>query len=129
MKIQSLLAVIFLFFAPTILKAQTPTAFAAIAFEEKAFDYGTIQKGADGHHTFVFTNTGTAPLEIQSVKSSCGCTVPKKPDAPIAPGEQGSIQVLYDTQRVGVFRKTITVVSNAKEESVVALKIQGTVVQ
>ena len=52
---------------------------AKIKFETETIDYGTIEKGADGVRVFKFTNVGDAPLIISKVKSSCGCTVPKKP--------------------------------------------------
>ena len=100
---------------------------AKIEFKETTIDYGTIEKGADGVRTFVFTNTGNAPLVISNVKSTCGCTVPKKPKAPIMPGETGEIEVKYDTKRVNPIRKTITVYSNA-ETPTVALKIKGLVI-
>jgi len=100
---------------------------AKIEFKETTIDYGTIEKGADGVRTFEFTNTGDAPLIISKVNSSCGCTVPKKPDGPILPGEMGEIQVKYDTKRVMPIRKTITVLSNA-ETPTVALKIKGNVI-
>ena len=100
---------------------------AKIEFKTDVIDYGTIEKGADGVRTFVFTNTGNAPLIISSVKSTCGCTVPKKPKGPIMPGETGEIEVKYDTNRVNPIRKTITVISNA-ETPTVALKIKGLVV-
>ena len=58
--------------------------------------------------------------------STCGCTVPKKPEGPIAPGESGVIEVKYDTNRAaGPIRKTITVYSNASPEPY-SLKIKGT---
>ncbi len=100
---------------------------AKIEFKETTIDYGTIEKGADGIRTFEFTNTGDAPLIISKVNSSCGCTVPKKPDGPIMPGATGEIQVKYDTNRVMPIRKTITVLSNA-ETPTVALKIKGEVI-
>jgi hypothetical protein len=100
---------------------------AKIEFKETTIDYGTIEKGADGVRTFEFTNTGDAPLIISKVNSSCGCTVPKKPDGPIMPGDTGEIQVKYDTKRVMPIRKTITVLSNA-ETPTVALKIKGNVI-
>lgn len=101
---------------------------AKIEFESDTIDYGTIEKGADGVRTFTFKNTGDAPLIITKVKSSCGCTVPKKPEAPILPGDTGEIKVKYDTERVMPIRKTITVTSNA-ETPTVALKIKGLVVE
>ena len=100
---------------------------AKIEFETETIDYGTIEKGADGVRVFKFKNTGDAPLVVSAVKSTCGCTVPKKPTAPILPGESGEIEVKYDTKRVNPIRKTITVTSNAVRPTV-ALKIKGTVV-
>lgn len=82
-------------------------------FEQETIDYGKIIKGSEGERTFVFTNIGDAPLMIQSIKSSCGCTVPKKPENPIMPGEKGEIKVSYDTKRIGGFSKQITILSNA----------------
>ena len=100
---------------------------AKIEFKTDVIDYGTIEKGADGVRVFEFTNTGDAPLVISNVKSTCGCTVPKKPKGPILPGESGVIEVKYDTKRVNPIRKTITVFSNA-DTPTVALKIKGTVI-
>lgn len=100
---------------------------AKIEFKTDVIDYGTIEKGSDGVRVFEFTNTGNAPLIISNVKSTCGCTVPKKPKGPIMPGETGQIEVKYDTNRVNPIRKTITVISNA-DTPTVALKIKGLVV-
>ena len=100
---------------------------AKIEFESQTIDYGTIEKGSNGVRVFKFKNTGSAPLIVSDVKSSCGCTVPKKPTAPILPGETGEIEVKYDTNRVNPIRKTITVTSNAETQTV-ALKIKGTVI-
>lgn len=99
---------------------------AKIEFKSETIDYGEIEKGSDGVRVFEFTNTGTAPLVISDVKSSCGCTIPKKPEGPIMPGETGQIQVKYDTKRVGPIRKAITVTSNADTPTKI-LKIKGTV--
>lgn len=101
---------------------------AKMEFKTEVIDYGEIQKGSDGLRTFIFTNTGDAPLEITRVSSSCGCTVPKKPEAPVQPGETGEIQVKYDTKIVGPIRKTITVYSNA-DVPAKSLKIKGRVLE
>ncbi len=99
---------------------------AQIKFESEVIDYGEIAKGSNGVRQFKFTNTGNAPLVISRVYSSCGCTIPKKPEKPVGPGENGVIEVKYDTKRVGPIRKTITVYSNATEATK-AIKIKGTV--
>lgn len=99
-----------------------------ITFDSLTIDYGTVVKGENGIRQFKFTNTGTSDLNITQVRSSCGCTIPKKPDAPIAPGASDVIEVKYDTERIGPIRKTITVASNASN-AMVALKIKGEVVE
>ncbi len=81
---------------------QQANAQAKIEFKTDVIDYGEIAKGSDGVRTFEFTNTGDAPLIISNVKSSCGCTVPSKPDGPIAPGESSVIDVKYDTKPITI---------------------------
>lgn len=98
-----------------------------IEFKSSVIDYGEILRGSDGIRIFTFVNKGDKPLEITKVYSSCGCTIPKKPEAPIPPGETGEIQVKYDTNRLGPIRKTITVNSNSAETPIVSLKIKGVV--
>lgn len=93
-------------------------------FETETIDYGKIAYGSEGKRTFEFTNIGDAPLIIKDIKSTCGCTVPKKPEKPIMPGEKGQIEVSYDTKRPGGFSKAITIMSNAKKKRRM-LKIKG----
>ncbi|WP_233899210.1 DUF1573 domain-containing protein [Tenacibaculum piscium] len=83
-------------------------------FETETIDYGKIAVGSEGKRTFEFTNIGDEPIIIKDIISACGCTVPKKPEAPIMPGQKGSIDVSYDTKRIGGFSKALTIVSNAK---------------
>ncbi len=99
---------------------------AAITFESDVVDYGEIAYGSDGVRKFNFTNTGNDVLIVARVYSTCGCTIPKKPENPIQPGETGVIEVKYDTKRPGPIRKTITVYSNASEVPH-TLKIKGKV--
>ena len=93
-------------------------------FEKEVINYGKITLGSDGIRTFEFTNIGDAPLIIKEIKSTCGCTVPKKPERPIMPGEKGEILISYDTKRPGGFSKAITIFSNAKQERKL-LKLKG----
>ena len=101
---------------------------AEIKFDENLIDYGEIEYNSDGKRTFKFTNIGEAPLVFNRISSSCGCTVPKKPEQPVKPGESGEIEVEYDTKRIGVFIKAISVSSNAVNSNVV-LRIKGEVLE
>ena len=119
--------ILFILFIFATLALSAQVSGPMINFEIETIDYGEISKGSDGIRTFIFENTGNAPLKIQGVRSSCGCTIPKKPEVPIAPGDKGEITVKYDTNRVGVFRKTITVNTNVSSKAIIALKIKGNV--
>lgn len=99
-----------------------------IEFKELAIDYGTIEQESDPYRFFKFTNTGDAPLIIKNAKGSCGCTVPEWPKKPILPGESNEIKVRYDTKRVGNFRKTVRLTTNASDEPV-TLTIKGEVLK
>jgi hypothetical protein len=98
----------------------------SIEFQVTEHNFGTIPQGGDGSFEFVFTNTGTEPLVLTNVRSSCGCTIPSWPREPIPAGGKESIKVKYDTQRIGQFNKTISVFSNANTDAIV-LKISGEV--
>ena len=99
---------------------------AEIKFDVTMIDYGEIEFESDGKRIFKFKNIGTAPLIFTRISSSCGCTIPKKPEKPIEPGGEGEIEVDYDTKREGLFMKAISVVSNSKTPSTI-LRIKGEV--
>ena len=98
-----------------------------ISFEKLIHDYGDVPFNGNGECEFKFTNTGNEPLIVQKPKSSCGCTVPSWPKEPILPGESDVIKVTYRTSRAGIINKSVTVTSNAKENSTVVLRIKGRV--
>lgn len=70
---------------------------AKMVFEETTFEFGTIDEGEVVKHVFKFKNEGTVPLLISSARSTCGCTVPKWPREPIAPGEGGEISIRFNS--------------------------------
>ena len=100
---------------------------AEIAFEKTAHDFGTIWDGAPAEYSFEFTNKGQAPLILSNVQPSCGCTAPSWPREPIMPGQKAKIIVVYSAGSLrSAFTKTITVASNASNNSLV-LTIKGVV--
>ena len=82
-------------------------------FEHTDYEFGTVKEGEKVSHTYTFTNTGDEPLIISSAKGSCGCTVPKWPSEPIAPGGTGVIDVVFDSKgKPGKQAKRVTVNAN-----------------
>lgn len=92
---------------------QDTTNLPKIVFVETEYDFGTVNEGDKVSHTFKFTNTGTVPLLISDVRSTCGCTVPKWPREAVPPGEQNKISVVFDTAgKKQKQHKPITITAN-----------------
>ncbi len=98
-----------------------------IVFEETEFDFGEIAQGEVVEHTFKFKNTGNAPLILNNVLTTCGCTAPEWPKQPIAAGEENEIIVRFNSRgKTGRQNKVITIQSNI-QGSTSRIKIMGMV--
>ena len=97
---------------------------------EETHEFGEVAQKSENTFTFVLTNTGDHPLIVEEAKASCGCTVPKKPEAPIPPGETGELEVTFKPKpsQKGPVTKTVTVTSNSDPRQKV-LRIKATVQQ
>jgi hypothetical protein len=84
-----------------------------IKFDKKELDFKYVEAGEVVQGSFVFTNEGKYPLVIYEVNTSCGCTVADYPKGEIAPGEQGTISVKYDSEGSSGMRITKDVTVNA----------------
>ena len=93
---------------------ETETQVPVFTCDERVHDFGRIREiETFAMHEFVIKNTGTAPLIISHVLSSCGCAQPEWSQNPIEPGQEGLVFVTYDMKgRPGPFRKNITVYTN-----------------
>ncbi len=88
-----------------------------IEYFEVEHNYGDVFYPSDNKYTFKFKNTGTEPLTIIDAKASCGCTVPRKPEQPILPGEIGEMDVVFQPKEGQVGQevtKRITVTANTQ---------------
>ena len=91
---------------------------AKIEFDVKSKDFGDISQGDKVKHVFNFKNTGTEPLILSNVITSCGCTATEWPREPIAPGASAEINATFNSSgKMGKQNKVITVVSNNVEGS------------
>ncbi|WP_439184444.1 DUF1573 domain-containing protein [Carboxylicivirga taeanensis] len=99
-----------------------------LVFEEVIHNFGEVKEdGGTKTYEFKFKNTGGQPLVVHNVKASCGCTTPQWTRQPIPPGGSGYVKAIFDPRnRPGNFNKTITVLSNASNATVV-LRINGKV--
>lgn len=105
-----------------------PAQVAKIEFEKLEHDFGKIREGEKVSYRFKFKNAGEYPLQIRDVKPGCGCTTPDWTKAPVPPGGEGYIEVVFDSQgRSGSQMKTVTVFANTDPPSHV-LRFKGEVI-
>lgn len=107
----------------SVLNAQD--AKEAIDLKEMEYDFGSIPQGKPVYHYFDVTNKTAAPLKLENVAASCGCTTPEWNREPIAAGATDKIKVGYNAAAEGHFEKFITVTYNGSQTK--QIKIKGTV--
>ena len=88
----------------------TLQAYARIVFDTTTLN---VRDSRSGEYVFRFKNTGTVPLLVKHVSSSCGCATPDWTRHPVLPGEKGEIKVHYQPDRDKAFTKTLWVQTNA----------------
>jgi hypothetical protein len=82
-------------------------------FERTDYDFGTIREGQKVNYTYKFKNNGAAPLIVQTVQPSCGCTAPDWTKDPVPVGGTGFVKVEFDSNgKPGMQNKMVTVTSN-----------------
>lgn len=101
-------------FDPAKTQAEAPAGpTTTMVFDSYEHDFGTMEEGDAVTHIFSFTNTGSEPLILDKCKGSCGCTVPKCPKEPIAPGASGEIEVKFNSKgKKNNQTKTVTINAN-----------------
>lgn len=96
-----------------------------LRLKEEEFDFGTIPQGKPVYHFFQIQNNGLAPLKLDNVQASCGCTTPEWNKEPIAAGGTDQIKVGYNAAAEGPFTKIVTVTYNGNVTK--QIHIKGTV--
>jgi len=97
--------------------AVAPSAFATadpntIRWDAETKDYKATNGDTNAHFTFWLTNISSAEVLVNSVRTSCGCTVAQLPAQPwhIPPGSNGPIQVTVNLAgKSGQIAKGVTV--------------------
>jgi hypothetical protein len=101
--------------------AKDSANFTRIQWLDSTFqDLGKVKEGQVVEVSYRFKNAGTKNLVIADVRASCGCTVPEKPEKPVAPGEEGVIKAKFDSKNrpKGENRKDVFVTANTPENSI-----------
>jgi hypothetical protein len=105
---------------PTAPKVDPNQPKTVMAFGQQQYDFGTVNEGEIVKRTFKFKNTGKEPLLISNAQGSCGCTVPKWPKEPIAPGASSEITVEFNSdKKTGKRNQQVTITANTEPASTI----------
>jgi hypothetical protein len=95
----------------------------------ETYDFGAMEAGGEGKHAFIVRNTGTAPLELEIVGSTCKCTIGKLQDSSVAPGEQTEINLTWVARSdIEDFGQSAVLKTNDPTRGELNLKIRGRVI-
>lgn len=105
-----------------------PVVGPRIQFAELTHDFGKVEAGSVVKHEFIFTNTGTATLEITDVRPGCGCTTAGTWDRKVEPGQTGRVPLQLNTTGFsGAVAKSATVTCNATSQNNLYLQLKATI--
>lgn len=111
-----------------ILAAPAAAQEAKLVPVEAKVDFGRVSQGTVVPFEFVLRNEGDAPLNIENVKPSCGCTAALVSDSVVPPGGEARITGTVKTARFqDRITKTITVTSNDPNAPRTTLTVTGLV--
>jgi hypothetical protein len=91
-----------------------------LAYDSESKEYNAKIGDTNAHFTFWLTNVSKEVVAINSVRTSCGCTVAQLPETPwkLAPGTNGPIEVSVNLLgKSGTIVKSVTVDSSAGGKS------------
>ena len=85
-------------------------------FKTTVHDFGNVKQGDVVSYEFAFRNEGNAPLVIEKVETTCGCTAALVSEKTIAPGREGKVKATFDTRGYsGRLSRYLYLVSNDGE--------------
>lgn len=108
--------------------AASSTGAPAAVIKNAEYEFEPVIEGTEVIHEFIVENTGTAPLQIENIKTGCGCTTADFTRV-IPPGGQGNITIKGRTMGYGgnVFERHITVFMNDPKNQTLSLLMKGKV--
>jgi hypothetical protein len=96
---------------------------------DTAFDFGTVASTQMVTRAFILKNDGDAPLVIEKVRSSCGCTTTTLSDKITPPGSNCTVTVTMTMKaRSGAQHKALYVHSNDPTQPILQIRMTGTII-
>ncbi|MBN1844839.1 MAG: choice-of-anchor D domain-containing protein [Sedimentisphaerales bacterium] len=98
--------------------------------QDHALDFGSLILGESASSTLTLGNIGSADLIISQITAGGSVTIEPaslplngSDDITLAPGQELSVQVTCQPGEIGIFARTITLVSNDPDEPLVSIQL------
>jgi len=94
------------------------------------YDFGKAKEGEILKHSFIFKNNTGKAMIIRDVTTSCGCTTSEVKKKELAPQEETTIDVQFDTKDFsGEVKKYIYVTTNDMDNNIFRYLIKAEVIK
>jgi hypothetical protein len=114
--------------APGAATKSVPDRAPRIAVEPAVFDFGKAQQEKTLEKEFMVRNLGNEDLVIESVSTTCGCTVAEGYSKVIKPGGSTPLRVKLQTRTTsGRLSRSVLIKSNDPSGRPLELKVEATV--
>ena len=109
-------------------KPSATAAEARIAVEPVSFDFGSALQNKTLTKEFVVRNFGSTDLVIESVSTTCGCTVGQLDTRRIKPGMSVPLRVSLETRTYsGPLRRAVLIRSNDTAKGLLEIRVLANV--
>lgn len=100
-------------FALVLVFASAPKAIAQLVWTKKQQTLTAAPEDVSAKAAFPFKNTGSRPITVRGVQTSCGCTTADFTTKTYGPGESGEIRLIFTFGgRIGDQKKTAKVLTD-----------------
>ncbi len=104
----------------------------SLVAETESFDFGDVVNGEVRTYDLAIRNEGSAPLVVESVSTSCGCTKAMLEPMNLPPGGSAHLHVVYDSgahgpELTGKVSRQIFIASNDPERREVVIEFDSNV--
>lgn len=104
-----------------------------ISAETTSFSFGEVVNGEIVSQTVSIANTGSAPLVVEAISTSCGCTEAELDAMSIPPGQSSSLTIHFDSgahgpDEVGKVTRQVFIASNDPDQPEMVIEFDALIV-
>jgi hypothetical protein len=95
-----------------------------------AYNFGEMDRHAEGEHEFVFKNEGSTPIGLRKGQTTCKCTMSEMKDGELLPGESMPIKLTWNakTGEADFSQSAEIITTNYPAQPIIRLHVYGKII-